>query len=501
MKKIFLTVVATLGVLAAFAQDAGSNTIPVKQQNRHEIWLGGGGGISSLQYCPSIGDHNTGYGYLGSLSYTYYFNYNWGISIGGEYQFLQAKYNLNNIADVGRGSDILDQYIVPFSNSTDYFTFQVAPRTKLKEVQEVVYINVPLVARYQMDFPCINSEKLHKLVFSAGLKAGIPLEGNYYTTGTVETSALDPDTRDELTDLSNHGLGTYSYDKYKQTWEGKLNFIGTLEAGVKWQFGRKWGLYTGLFADLGLNDIIKGRKDYNSSIYEHYVEYNPAGLPPKINTITVADYGRVDNINGGLEVDRKSFVDRVTTLAVGIKLAATFGWRPFDRQEKVKKSAATPWEDPWNKPVTGNQMRELLKEQTGDLTDAQHEEFEKLKQFIHEELKQPDLSAPIYCFDFDRENIPDEMKEVLDHKADLLKKYPALKLTIEGHTDYAGSDKYNYDLGLRRAKTAKYYLVSKGVAGSRLTTTSKGRKEPVIKNTKSDKKANCANRRVEFLLK
>jgi peptidoglycan-associated lipoprotein len=93
------------------------------------------------------------------------------------------------------------------------------------------------------------------------------------------------------------------------------------------------------------------------------------------------------------------------------------------------------------------------------------------------------------------------MKAVLDHKAELLQKHPLLRLTIEGHTDDAGSDAYNYNLGLQRAEAAKYYLVSKGVAGSRLSITSKGRKEPIIKNKRGDREANCPNRRVEFIIK
>ncbi|MDR1561611.1 MAG: OmpA family protein [Dysgonamonadaceae bacterium] len=489
MKKIFLTILATFSILGALAQtEAG------KQQNRHEIWLGGGGGISSLQYSPSIGDHNTGYGYLGGLGYTYYINYNWGISIGGEYQYLQARYNLSNTSDVGPGSDVLDSYLVPFPNSGEVFLFNVSPRSRLRERQEVAYINIPLIARYQIDLPGKNRVKNHKLSFGAGLKTGIPIKGSYYTSSSFETTGIDWVTRDEYTNMPNHGFGTYTYEKTKFDWKQKINFAGTIEAGVKWQFNPKWGLYTGLFADFGLNDIVKDRPTSDN----YYVQYNPTGKPYAINTIVKSDYGWTDGTNGGQEI-RRSIVDKVHTFSAGIKIAATFGFKPFDKKEKVKTVA--PYEDPWDKPVTGKQMRELLKEQTGDLTEAQKEEFEKLKQFLSDELKQPDLSAPVYCFDFDRDNIPADMRAVLDHKAELLKKYPSLSLTIEGHTDSAGSDKYNYGLGLRRADAVKYYLVSKGISGSRLTVTSKGRKEPIIKNTQGNEKANCPNRRVEFILK
>jgi len=482
MKKIFLTIIATLTVMVIYSQE-NAGAAP-KQQNRHEIYLGGGGGISTLNYNPTIGKRCNELGWLAGLGYTYYLNYNWGISIGAEYQQLKGSWSLSpNSVD-----NFLDEYLV---SSPNFTSLQVYPRTKIKEQQKLTYINIPVLARYKFNF-----WTKHRLEVAAGLKVGIPLgDIDYTSSGELETTGYDAITRDNYVDLPKYGFSKYT--SANGSFADKLNFIGVLEAGIKWQLGRKWGLYTGLFADFGINDILK--RDNDNLNYLQYNYQNPS--QPTINTILLSNYGQVNyGNNGGVESEQR-FAKYVHTLAIGAKVAVTFGFKPFNKKEKAKEEVTTPWEDPWDKPVTGNQMRELLNDQTNDLKDSQREQFEQLKQFIADELAQPDLSAPIYCFDFDKDNIPSDMKAVLDHKAELMKKYPLVYLTIEGHTDADGSDKYNYNLGLRRAESAKYYLVQKGIAGSRLQVTSKGRKEPIIKNSKGDHTANCPNRRVEFIIR
>ena len=62
--------------------------------------------------------------------------------------------------------------------------------------------------------------------------------------------------------------------------------------------------------------------------------------------------------------------------------------------------------------------------------------------------------------------------------ADFLRKYPQIKVTIEGHCDERGSTEYNLVLGDRRAAAVKAYLVSLGISADRLNTTSLGKEKP-----------------------
>jgi OOP family OmpA-OmpF porin len=63
-----------------------------------------------------------------------------------------------------------------------------------------------------------------------------------------------------------------------------------------------------------------------------------------------------------------------------------------------------------------------------------------------------------------------------------------------GHTDSVGSDRYNLDLGLRRADAVRNYLVSKGLEPGRVYVDSKGEREPVTTNKTAQGRSE--NRRV-----
>jgi hypothetical protein len=77
----------------------------------------------------------------------------------------------------------------------------------------------------------------------------------------------------------------------------------------------------------------------------------------------------------------------------------------------------------------------------------------------------------------------------------MLKQDVAVKVVLEGHTDYIGSDGYNQKLGMDRAEAVRSELVSQGIASDRLATVTFGESRPVI-NEQTDH-ARAVNRRVE----
>jgi peptidoglycan-associated lipoprotein len=81
-------------------------------------------------------------------------------------------------------------------------------------------------------------------------------------------------------------------------------------------------------------------------------------------------------------------------------------------------------------------------------------------------------------FDFNKADIRADAREALGKTADFLRKYPQIRVTIEGHCDERGSTEYNLVLGDRRAAAVKSYLVSLGISADRLTTTSLGKERP-----------------------
>lgn len=105
------------------------------------------------------------------------------------------------------------------------------------------------------------------------------------------------------------------------------------------------------------------------------------------------------------------------------------------------------------------------------------------------------LSQPVY-FDFDKDQIRDDARAVLDGKAAILSANPTVTFLIVGNTDEQGTAEYNLALGQRRAAQVKRYLTSKGLDEGRFSTQSMGDAQPAVKGT--DEASYQLNRRAEF---
>ena len=99
-------------------------------------------------------------------------------------------------------------------------------------------------------------------------------------------------------------------------------------------------------------------------------------------------------------------------------------------------------------------------------------------------------------FDFDKSVIKKEFYPNADAVGAFLKKNSTVNITLDGWTDYIGSDKYNKKLSQRRADAVKAYLVDKyKIDPARITAVGHG------KSFKYDNKTEVGrykNRRVEM---
>ncbi len=82
-------------------------------------------------------------------------------------------------------------------------------------------------------------------------------------------------------------------------------------------------------------------------------------------------------------------------------------------------------------------------------------------------------------FDTDRHELTSEAQYVLSKQAQWFAANPGATAVIEGHADERGTREYNLALGARRANSARAFLISQGVEGSRLRTVSYGKERPV----------------------
>ncbi|HEX4636799.1 MAG TPA: peptidoglycan-associated lipoprotein Pal [Rhizomicrobium sp.] len=96
-------------------------------------------------------------------------------------------------------------------------------------------------------------------------------------------------------------------------------------------------------------------------------------------------------------------------------------------------------------------------------------------------------------FAYDQYTVEDNDKQILSRQAAWLAKYPAVRLTVEGHCDERGTREYNLALGARRANAVKEFLVGQGVSTARVETVSYGKERPIC--TQSDEACWAQNRR------
>lgn len=109
---------------------------------------------------------------------------------------------------------------------------------------------------------------------------------------------------------------------------------------------------------------------------------------------------------------------------------------------------------------------------------------------------------PIY-FKLNSSYLTKEATVILDHVVSVINKYPDIKIHCAAHTDSRADGKYNKWLSIRRAERTAEYIISKGIAASRITNEGYG--ETMLVNRCADN-VTCSeaehqlNRRTEFIL-
>ena len=99
-------------------------------------------------------------------------------------------------------------------------------------------------------------------------------------------------------------------------------------------------------------------------------------------------------------------------------------------------------------------------------------------------------------FDPNKFELKPESQVELDEVVQLLKDNPTIKIQINGHTDNSGNASDNKILSENRARAVTSYLVTKGIASTRLSSKGWGDTQPVADNTNTQGRAQ--NRRTEM---
>ena len=120
---------------------------------------------------------------------------------------------------------------------------------------------------------------------------------------------------------------------------------------------------------------------------------------------------------------------------------------------------------------------------------------------VQEEEKVAPAPKPNYNFsnvqfEFNSDVLKTSSFQVLDLAAKEIKKDPAVKFSLNGHSSAEGSVEHNMSLSVDRANAVKSYLVNTGIDASRFTVTGFGATKPITSNDTESGKA--LNRRVEL---
>jgi OmpA-OmpF porin, OOP family len=142
-------------------------------------------------------------------------------------------------------------------------------------------------------------------------------------------------------------------------------------------------------------------------------------------------------------------------------------------------------------------LEDMCPNEPGDDTAAETKGCPKVPQLVVVTDKEVKITKQIH-FEFDKDKIRPESFAIIDAVADVLRKFPDMKLEIQGHTDNKGSAYYNKNLSDRRAKAVMKYLTTKAkIPKTRLTAKGYGAERPIVDNDTAINRA--LNRRVQFI--
>ena len=495
----------TAAVLASTA--TSSESAKDSSYCKHEVSVWGAGGLSTLYYSTTFGDRSPKLGGGFGLGYTYYFDQNFGVLIGAELAFYNAKMKVNGLTDSYATQDADGMDILYNTAIKDY-----------EETQRMTNVNIPLAFQYQ-------TGNTHKFYASLGFKLGIPVSGKYKVSdgATITASGFYDRWQQELYDQTDLGYGTFIGKESKDDIDFSLSYMGTVEAGVKWKLNRMLSLYTGAYFEYGFNDVV----DTHDNKFVAYNNINPQDY--NVNSTLTSEYTR----NGRTE----SFTERVSPLAVGLKVRLGVDLcssgkekveKPAPAPAPVKVKPVTPAPAPTPapakvapapvKPAPAQVQPESRKAKAraiiaarGQDDDDDMEDIKTPAPVMEEDLRRAVseygsgvkgmITIELEGYELDQATLSPKMEQVLDEKIAQIKKTYGdnIRIVCEGHTCDVGKADYNMKLGLKRANVVRDYLIKKGYSADRVQAISKGQTSPIVPNdTEANRKK---NRRVVLIIR
>lgn len=209
------------------------------QKSEQYLHFNIGGGSNSLNYQIKDGTQKGAAGYTINAAYSYFFNEHWGLQSGIGVQSFGSQSTLNLLTT----EPAVDATGESYELSTKY--------NNLKEKQQVLSIEIPVVGQYKYAF---NSQ--WGLIASAGAKISIPAYKAFKTTGgDITTTGYYSQWNMVLYDLPQHGFFTTN-DTYQGKLAVKPAYMAVADLGGLYKVSKKIDLYLGGYFSYGLNNIL-----------------------------------------------------------------------------------------------------------------------------------------------------------------------------------------------------------------------------------------------------
>lgn len=438
---------------------------------KHYLDLHAGAGVGNWGYTIKGGSTRFGNTYSASMGYTWFFHPCVGLQTG-----VRAT-RLSSYASLTEGGE--------YGPLTDYQGEQYMHRVALfdwREQQEGWLLEVPLGLRFRY---FADEDRRVGLHAAFGASLAVPVHAVYRVSGTATHSAWYEWWQLELHDLPGRfGTETVKQEESCRSRLTTYNAMAYAELGMLFRAGQRTQIVLAAYAQYGITDFSTVRNE----------DRTPLGFATADNGYTF-----MPEYHGLPGTDRTATM-RPWTAGLKLGLSVWPGRTDEQKRERLKKLAE---QNPELMPVREQHdtvyirdtvyiLDTLVLRDTLMRTTAGHETPLTKEQAQLDEL----LSSAVIWFHFD-ESVPIlEPAYILDSVAAMMKRYPDLRIQVNGHACSIGTERYNKRLALRRAQAVAALLEQKGVSRKRMRVASYGASQPYRYNPKH---SYAKDRRVEVI--
>ncbi len=214
---------------------------------------------------------------------------------------------------------------------------------------------------------------------------------------------------------------------------------------------------TGSSAEQAASVEILGQADPGSQVELYRVSGNDNGygsLIQPIATLETKENGEFSTTRNDLKVG-----DQISAIAVH----PLYGTSEQAPNVRIRAADGTPTDLPGSQPPSSTPQCVTVAPPPVEPPPVPQPIILKVPKNIH--------------FALDKDFISPASARVLDKVAAALLENPTIVIELQGHTDPRASDAYNLDLGARRARNARNYLLRRGIANERMTIRSFGERQ------------------------